>query len=225
MSFLIARKYDVLRNKSNKRCCQSLSRVWLFAIPWTAALPHFPVFHYLPEFAQTQVHWVMIPSNHPILKPLRRKVYNFACMLSRGQICDLYIDCSLPGSSVHGILQARTLDWVAMPSSRGSSPQRYGTRLLCLLHWQAGSLPLAPHKTLCVLVAQLCLTLCDPTDCSPPGSNVLGIFQARILEWVAIPFCRGSSWPRDQTQLSCIADRFLTVWATREALYNFTDRY
>ena len=48
-----------------------------------------------------------------------------------------------------------------------------------------------------VLVAQLCLTLCDPMDCSPPSSSVHGILQARILEWVAIPFSRGSFQPRD----------------------------
>ena len=54
-------------------------------------------------------------------------------------------------------------------------------------------------------------------DCSPPGSSVHGIIQARILEWVAIPFSRGSSWPRDQTWVSCIAGRFFTIWATREA--------
>ena len=53
-------------------------------------------------------------------------------------------------------------------------------------------------------------------SCSPPGSSVHGIFQARILEWVAISFSRGSSWPRDQTQVSCIAGRLLTGWATRE---------
>ena len=53
-------------------------------------------------------------------------------------------------------------------------------------------------------------------DCSPLGSFVHGIFQARILEWVAMPSSRGSSQPRDQTQVSCIAGRFLTVWATRE---------
>ena len=67
-----------------------------------------------------------------------------------------------------------------------------------------------------VLVAQLYLTLCDPTYCSPPGSSIYGISQARILEWVAIPFSRGSSSPRDQTCASCIAGRFFTVWATRE---------
>ena len=52
------------------------------------------------------------------------------------------------------------------------------------------------HCEVKVLVAQSCPTLCDPMDCSPPGSSVLGIFQARILEWVAIPLSRGSSWPR-----------------------------
>ena len=54
-------------------------------------------------------------------------------------------------------------------------------------------------------VAQSCPTLCDPMDCSLPGSSVLGIFQARILEWVAISFSRGPSWPRNWTQVSHIA--------------------
>ena len=62
-----------------------------------------------------------------------------------------------------------------------------------------------------VLVAQSHLTLCDPTDCSPPGSSVHGILQARILEWVAIPFARGSSQPRNRTRVSCIAGRFFTI--------------
>ena len=66
---------------------------------------------------------------------------------------------------------------------------------------------------LVVLVVQLCLTLRDPMDCSPPGSSVHGILQARILQWVAFPFSRASSRPRDQTQVSCIAGRFFTIWA------------
>ena len=70
------------------------------------------------------------------------------------------------------------------------------------------------HK---VLVAVLCPTLYDPMNCSPPGSSVHGILQARTLEWVAIPFSRGSSPPRDQTQVSCITGGFFHVWATREA--------
>ena len=63
-----------------------------------------------------------------------------------------------------------------------------------------------------------CVRLCDPMGCSPPGSSVLGILQARTLEWVAVPFSRGSSWPRDWTCISCTAGRFFTIWATREAL-------
>ena len=52
-------------------------------------------------------------------------------------------------------------------------------------------------------------------DCSPPGSSVHGIFQARILEWLAISFSRGSSWSRDRTQVSRIEGRLFTIWATR----------
>ena len=62
-------------------------------------------------------------------------------------------------------------------------------------------------------VAQSYLTLCNPKDCSPPGSSVHGIFLARILDWVSISFSRGFSSPRDQTWVSCvscIADRFFT---------------
>ena len=70
---------------------------------------------------------------------------------------------------------------------------------------------------LCVLVSQACPPLYNPADCSPPGSSVHGILQARRLEWVAIPFSRGSSPPRGRTQVSCIAGRFFTVWAPREA--------
>ena len=69
-----------------------------------------------------------------------------------------------------------------------------------------------------VLAAQSCPTLFDPLNYSPPGSSVPEILQARILEWVAIPFFRGSSWPGDQNQVSCIAGGFFTTWATRETL-------
>ena len=68
-----------------------------------------------------------------------------------------------------------------------------------------------------MLVAQSYLTLYNPMDYSPPGSPVHEILQARILEWVAISFSRGSSWLRGQIWVSCIAGRLFTVWATREA--------
>ena len=79
-------------------------------------------------------------------------------------------------------------------------------------------------KMLESLVVQPCLTLCDPMDCSPPGSSVHGIFQARVLEWVAIFFSRGSSQPRDRTWVSHIVSRCFTDWATREVMniyFNF----
>jgi len=60
-------------------------------------------------------------------------------------------------------------------------------------------------------------TLCDPMDCSPWGSYVHGSLQARILEWVAIPFSRRSSWPRGWTRVSHITGRFFTVWAPRDS--------
>ena len=78
-----------------------------------------------------------------------------------------------------------------------------------------------------VLVTQSCPTLCDPVGCSPPGSSVHGILQARVLEWIVISFSRGSSQPRERTRVSCVADRFLpsepqgnqeweqAVWSTR----------
>ena len=66
-----------------------------------------------------------------------------------------------------------------------------------------------------VLVTQLCLTLCDSMDCSSSGSSVRGILQARILEWVAVPFSRGFFRPRDWTWVSHIAGRFFTFWTTR----------
>ena len=59
-----------------------------------------------------------------------------------------------------------------------------------------------------VLVAELCLTLCNPMDCSPPGSSVHGILQARILEWVAIPFSRVSSWPKVEPRSSALQEDF-----------------
>ena len=68
---------------------------------------------------------------------------------------------------------------------------------------------------------QLCPILCDPMDCKPPGSSVHGIFQARILEWVAISLSRGSSEPRYQTRVSCTTGQLFTDWAPR-GVYSWT---
>ena len=88
---------------------------------------------------------------------------------------------------------------------------------------------LVPDTSCCCLVAKPCPTLCDTMDCSPPVSSVHGISQARILEWVVISYSRGSSWPRGQTHISCIAGRFFplchlgspsgTYWTCNEYYY------
>ena len=65
-------------------------------------------------------------------------------------------------------------------------------------------------------VVQSCPTLCDPVDCSLPGSSLHGFLQAKILEWVAISFSRGSSWPRDRIWVSHTGGRRFNLWASRE---------
>ena len=73
-------------------------------------------------------------------------------------------------------------------------------------------------------VTQSCPTLCDPVNCSLPGSSVHGIFQAIALEWVGISLSSGSSRPRDRTQVSRIVDRCFTVWAIRQ-VFNFMNTF
>ena len=123
-----------------------------------------------------------------------------------------------PSSSVHGILQAKILEWIDVPSS-GDLPypgvsytSRIGRRVL--FHsatWEAiyiyiYSVCVCVCVCVCVLVTQSCSTLCHPMNCSPPG-----IFQAGILERVATTFSRGSSQPRGQIQVFCVAGRFFTI--------------
>ena len=152
--------------------------------------------------------------------------------------------CSVVSDSLwpHGLrsLQARVL-WSALPfPSPGDQTQvspiadRFFT-IWATIHiyihiyvyipplWASIPLPITERRAdmtfvcgSCSVVSDLRPTLHDPMDCSPPGSSVLGILQARILEWLAIPFPRGSSWPRDWTQVALWAD-FFTVWATKEA--------
>ena len=116
-------------------------------------------------------------------------------------LCDP-MEHSPPGSSVHGIFPARILKWVSMPSSRGSSWPRDQTHISCNSCRSRSIYLLSIREAPTSTCAALCLVAqspCDPMDCSPPGSSVHGILQARILEWVAIPFSRGSSWPRSPT--------------------------
>ena len=85
-----------------------------------------------------------------------------------------------------------------------------------VLNWKEGKI-LEQWLKKRVEVAQLCPAFCDTMDYSLPGSSVHGILQARMLEWVAIPFSRGSSQPRDRTRVSCAAGRFFIVYGPRDA--------
>ena len=87
------------------------------------------------------------------------------------------------------------------------------TKFACLMDSWDPNCCCYHRKKVEVLVAQSCLILCDPMGCSLPGSSVHGTLPARILERIAIPFSRGSSWPRDQTQVPHLAGRFFTIWA------------
>ena len=104
------------------------------------------------------------------------------------------LDSSPPGSSVHGDSPGKNTGVGCHALLQGILlTQGSHLHFLCLLHWQVGSLPLAPpcmyvRTYVCESeVAQSCPTLCNPMDCSLPGFSVHGIFQAGILEWVAIP--------------------------------------
>ena len=101
--------------------------------------------------------------------------------------------CDPMDYTVHRILQARILEWVALPFSRESSQPRVRIQVSCIAggFFTSCATREAPNHVSNESeseseVAQRCPTLCDPVDCSPPGSSVHGILQARILEWVAI---------------------------------------
>ena len=112
-------------------------------------------------------------------------------------------------------------------SPRWHLPEHDSSQLLLFCLWiYADTVPLLKMPFLALFLKHLkvkvkllsCPTFCHPVDCNWPGSSIHGIFQARILEWVAIFFSRGSSWHRDWTQVSRIAGKLFTLWATGEHL-------
>ena len=137
------------------------------------------------------------------------------------------MNCSPPGSSANGIFQARVLEWGAIAFSE-CEPWNHETQSWYMMraHLCPLSLWFGLKKGFQVVlllsewvkVTQSFPILCDPIDYSPPGSSVHGILQARILQWVAICFSRGSSWHRDWTQVSYIAGRLFIFWASREVV-------
>ena len=135
-------------------------------------------------------------------------------LLSRVRLCDP-MGYSLSGSSVHQIFQARVLEWVAVSFSRGSSQPRDLNRVSCIAgrgfyHLDfPGPSGKSKRETYHVKVKAK-VTQLHPTLCNPMDYTVHGILQARILEWVAFPFSRGSSQPRNHTGVCCIPSGFFT---------------
>ena len=124
------------------------------------------------------------------------------------------MDCSLSGSSVHGIFQARVLEWIAISFSRGSSQTRKQNRVSCIAgrgFYRLSHQGSPKHHAAAAAAKSLqsCPTLCDPIHSSPPGSPVPGILQARTLEWVAISFSNAWKWKVKVKSLSSVR-----LWAT-----------
>ena len=221
---------------SSASCCHSVTKLCpTLCDPMDCSTPGFPVLHYLPEFAQSHVHWGSdaIQPSRPLLPPfllpsilLSLKIFSneltprirwpkywsfsvspssegwFPLVVvivlvaqSCPTLCDP-MDRGPPVSSVHGILQTKILEWIAIAFSRGSFDPGIEPGSPPL---QADSYHLSyreedplgfPLKKKWSEVTLSCPTLCDPMDYNLPGFSIHGIFQARVLEWVAgLSYC------------------------------------
>ena len=122
---------------------------------------------------------------------------------------------SIPGlGRFPGEEKGSSLQYSGLKNSMDCIVSPWGRKELDTMEWLSLTCHIILVSGVKVLVAQLCPTLCDPMDGSPPGSSIYEILQARILEWVAIPFSRGSSRFRDRTQVSCIGRYLHYHWAT-----------
>ena len=195
------------------------SRVRLCATPWTAAHQAPPSLGF-----SRQEHWSGLPFPSPMHESEKWKWVAQSCPTPSNPM-----DCSPPGSSIHGIFQARVLEWGAIAfscdafrhteshsvesdslwphglySPQNSPGQNNGVGTLSLLHGIFPAQGLNPGFPHCKRILY---------QLSHKGSP-------RMLEWVAYPFSSGSSEPRNQTRVSCIAGRFFTNWATRKTNTN-----
>ena len=113
---------------------------------------------------------------------------------------------------VSGMLTSRVILACNLPVARITWKE--GMSFISLYWYSVTRIQVVLSELWCAQLLQLCLTLCSPIDCRPPACSIHGVFQARILEWDAMPSARASSWPRDQTCISCvscISGRFFTT--------------
>ena len=160
--------------------------------------------------------------NHTNVSSMRTRSKHFPCVSAQSlQSCPTLwdpMDCSPPGSSVYGILQARILEWIAMPSSRGSSWPKDWTWVCCIAggFFTTASLGNVPFTQLLIAAAstslQLCPTLCDPIEGSPPGPPVPGILQARTR--VGCRFLLQCMKGKSESQVAQSCPTLATPWTS-----------
>ena len=210
---------------------QLLSHVWLFATPWTAACQDSegcpspsprvysnscPLSQWChPTISSSDTPFSFCPQSFPVSGsfPVNQ------LFISGDQ--SIRASASVLPMNIQGWLP---LGWLGLISLQSKGLLRvFSSTTTIQKHQFFGIQPslrsnsyIHPCENEKMLVTQSRLTLCDP--CSLPLSSVHGIPEARMLEWGAIPFSSGSSWPRDWTWISCIVGRFFTIWATKEWL-------
>ena len=203
--------------------CSILSHVQLFETPSTAARQAslcFTISWSLLRFISIELvmlsnHLILcysllhLPSIFPSIKVF------FQWVSSSYQVAKKYRSFNISSSNEYSQLNSFRIyqfDLLAVQGILKSLFQHHSSKASVLWHSAFFLVQLSYESE----VAQSCLTLCNPMDCSLPGSSVHGIFEARVLEWPAISFSRGSSRPRDWTQVFHIVGRSVTIWATRE---------
>ena len=173
--------------------------------------------------SRTQVPWTGREGRVPATEPPGKSLEFFLYVMPRGMQCSI----SVPQPGIKSMPPAVEA-WSPNHWTAREVPTSWNLKVLKLyfpsikgfLHTSKSfeNRKLLTNKVKVKLLSRI--WLCDPVDYSPPGFSVHGILQARILEWVASSFSRGSSWPRDWTQVSLIAGRHFNLWATREAPIN-----
>ena len=221
-------------------CCSVTQSCLTLCPPMDCSTPGFPVLHHLLELAQTHVHRVgdAIQTSRPLLSPSPCCFQSFPASESflenQSTLCvrwSKYWSFSISPSKEYSGLISFRIDWFDLLAVQGTLKSLlwviYKHSIIMLYTWWSVSVKWSES------VSQSCPTLCNyfkaslvaqkaknlPMGCSPLVSTGYGIFHTRILEWVDVSFSRGSSQPRDWTQVYSTAGRFFTDWATKEACW------